>query len=131
MAVGFHAGFVHSDAVSRRLSFADHNDERGQRYFVIDRAEASPEEAVPDLANVYLELDDQCRGGYGGIERVVLRRDSLAVHLGPRWAVGDDEIRITFTVGQPEFEELKAVLRLILRGYEDRLESPAEPRRCT
>jgi hypothetical protein len=125
MAKGFHAGFLHSDADARRLSFADRNDEQGQHYFIIDRSEESPEEVVPDLRNVYIELDDQCGGGYGGIEHVVLQRESLTVRLGPRWALGDDEVRITFMVSDPDFEELLRVMRLILRGYEDHLECTA------
>ena len=125
--MGFHAGFVHTDASVRRLSFADRNDKDGEHYFVMDRSEESPEEAVPDLANVYTELDDQCRGGYGGIERVILCRDSLTVRLRPQRAGGDEEIRVTFEVGDSEFEELRRVLGLILHGYGDHLECPAEP----
>ena len=122
MARGFHAGFVHADALVRRLSFADQNNESSEHYFIMDRSEASPEVAMPDLANVYIEIDDQGWGGYGGIEWVVLARDSLTLQLGPRWAIGDDQIQITFAISEAELQELRRVLRLIMRGYESRLE---------
>lgn len=128
MAFGFHAGFVHSDDLVRRLSFADRDDQRGEHYFIIDRSENSPENAVADMANVYIERDDQGWGGYGGIERVLLERDNLTLKLEPRMAtqIGQhDQIRITFQVKEPEFIKLREVLRLILRGYENLLECRA------
>src|SRR5258708_2219342 len=124
MAFGFYAGFVHSDALCRRLSFADRNDESGEHYFVMDRSEDSPEETVPDMKNVYIERDDQGWGGYGGIERVILQRDSLTLRLNPHMAtqMGDNDcIRIDFTLQEAEFRELRRVLCLIMRGYESQL----------
>ena len=41
MAFGFHAGFVDVDDVSRRLSFADRNDDSGEHYFVMRPCSAS------------------------------------------------------------------------------------------
>ncbi len=122
---GFHAGLVHSDGLVRRLSFADRDDESGEHYFVMDRSEESPEYAVPDMDNVYIERDDQCWGGYGGIDRVILDRSSLALHLGPRMATqmgGHEIIRVSFTLEDPEFLRLRQVLGLIMRGYESQLE---------
>jgi hypothetical protein len=120
----FHADFVHADAACRRLEFADRNDGSGERYFVIDRSEESPATAVPDMANVYIERDDQCWGGYGGIEQVALTRDCLTMHLGKRMAVqigNHSGIRVTFDVSDSEFCELQRVLASIMRGYESQL----------
>jgi hypothetical protein len=126
----FHAGSVHADDVCRRLSFADRNDESGEHYFIMDRSEESPEETVPDMDNVYIERDDQCWGGYGGIERVVLARDGLTVHLGERMATrmgGHAVIRVTFEVSDAVFRQLWHVIGLIMRGYESQLVQEAEP----
>ena len=134
MAFEFHAGFFHVDDACRRLSFADRNDETGEHYFVIDRSEDSLDDVVPDMANVYVERDDQCWGGYGGIERVVLARDSLTLHLGKRMAtqMGDHEsIRVSFDVSDHGFREMRSVLGLIMRGYESRLQAPDSKRGST
>jgi Immunity protein 10 len=128
MSFGFHADLVRPDEYPPRLAFADRDDERLGHYFVMDRSEDSPEEAVPDLGNVYIERDDQQWGGYGGIDRVVLDRGCLSVRLDPRMAVQmghHDEIYITFDLGEADFERLRSVLGLIMRGYENRLECRA------
>ena len=130
MAFGFHARFVHVDDVCRRLSFADRNDETGEHYFVMDRSEESPDEAVPNMDNVYIERDDQGWGGYGGIDRVVLARDNLTLQLGERMATrmgGHDSIRVNFEVSDDVFRELRHVVGLIMRGYESQLEVTAGP----
>lgn len=93
----------------------------------MDRSEESPEESVPDMANVYIERDDQGWGGYGGIDRVILERDGLTLHLSPRMAtqMGEHEtIRVGFTLRDSEFRELRYVLSLIMRGYESQLDLP-------
>lgn len=80
------------------------------------------------MENVYIERDDQAWGGYGGIERVALTRDSLTLHLGGRMAKqlgGHDSIRVSFEVPDPAFLELRHVLDLIMRGYESRWEATA------
>jgi hypothetical protein len=124
VAFDFHAGFVHPDDLCRRLSFADRDDESGEHYFIMDRSEESPDEAVPDMENVYIERDDQAWGGYGGIERVILARDSLALYLGERMAKqmgGHDSVRVSFEVSDAIFRDLRNVLCLIMRGYESKL----------
>lgn len=130
MAFSFHAGFVDSDDVCRRLSFADRNDEACEHYFVMDRSEGTSDEAVPDMANIYIERDDQCWGGYGGIERVLLGRDSLTLHLGEVMATrmgGHAVIRVGFEIPTPAFRKLRYVLGLIMCGYESQLVAEAEP----
>lgn len=118
-----HAALVDVDEACRRLSFADRNDENCEHYFIIDRSEESPTEALPDMGNVYIRRDDQCWGGYGGINQVVLTRDCLTVKLDDRMAatVEYDTIRVTFAVSDAEFATLLLVLRLIVRGYETKL----------
>jgi hypothetical protein len=123
MTFGFHAQFVHTDELTRRLAFSDRNDDEAEHYFVIDRSEESPDEAVPDMENVYIERDDQQWGGYGGIDRVVLGRNSLTVQLGRRAVkyMYHDEIHISFDLGDADFGQLREVLLLIMRGYETQL----------
>jgi hypothetical protein len=94
----------------------------------MDRSEDSRVEAIPDMQNVYIERDDQGWGGYGGIEHVVLERDSLTLQLGPRMAARmgqHDQIRVAFDLTEAELAELRHVLRLIMRGYESRLDCRA------
>jgi hypothetical protein len=115
----FHADGVfieHCDAIS----FADDSAD-GQHYFVMSRSEDDPEQILPDVENVYIERDDQCWGGYGGIESVVLERDSLTVRVTPRMArqMGKhDVLRITFTLTDSRFSELRTNIEHILRGYD-------------
>jgi hypothetical protein len=106
------------------LSFADRDDNSSEHYFIMDRSEDSPVDAEPDMENVYIERDDQQWGGFGGIERVVLHRNSLTLFLSPRMAkqMGEhDSIRIEFATNQHEFREMQHVLGLIMRGYESQL----------
>jgi hypothetical protein len=126
MAFRFHAAFVRADDYPPRLSFLDRDDESCEHYFIMDRSQETPEEAVPDMDNVYIELDDQQWGAFGGIDHVLLDRGSLTFRLGARMAekMGQhDEISITFDLKDGEFSQLHHVLQLIMRGYEDRLES--------
>ncbi len=125
MAFAFHAGRVYVDELCRRLSFADRDDGTGEHYFVIDRSEDSPDEAVPDMDNVYIERDDQEWGGFGGIKRVVLERDALTLQLDPPMATrmgGHESIRISFAINGDQFHEMQHVLSLIMRGYESQVE---------
>jgi hypothetical protein len=125
VAFGFHANVICADKLCRRLSFTDRNAHSGEHYFIMDRSEETPEVAVPDLENIFIERDDQQWGGYGGIQRVILERKSLTLHLGPRMAIqmGEhDSIRISFAANDDEFCELRQVLGLIMKGYESQLE---------
>jgi hypothetical protein len=125
MAFGFHAEFVDADDLVARLSFLDRDDETSEHYFIMDRSEASAEEAVPDMGNVYIERDDQCWGSYGGIDRVILERNRLTLRLGPPISDrmgGHEAIRITFDLGGSDFDKVRRVLGLIMRGYESQLE---------
>lgn len=91
----------------------------------MDRSEESTQEAVADMDNVYIERDDQGWGGFGGIKRVILERDSLTLHLSPKMATQMGRhriIRINFRLSNTDFKNLRRVLCLIMRGYESQLE---------
>jgi hypothetical protein len=126
MAFGFHAVCVVADDVTvpvAYLAFYDRNDMTCEHYFIMDRSEDSPEGAVPDMENIYIERDDQGWGGYGGIDRVILERNGLTLRLGPRMAdqMGEhDTIGITFDLGDPDFEKVRRVPERLMRGYESR-----------
>jgi Immunity protein 10 len=125
MTLCFRAEFVDSDDLVTRLSFLDRDGETSEHYFIMDRSEDSPEEGAPDMGNVYIERDDQCWGGYGGIDRVILERSGLTLRLGPRMADqmgGHEAIRITFDLGDSEFDKVHRVLGAIMRGYESQLQ---------
>jgi hypothetical protein len=124
MTFAFHAEFVHADPQCRRLSFLDRDDESSEHYLIFDRSEDSPEEPVADMANVYLERDDQQWGGYGGIESVTLTSDRLTLRLTPDMAktMGQhDTIQISFGVEDTQWENIRTVLSLIMKGYDSRL----------
>jgi len=117
------AALVVCEGVERSISFDD-RPERHEQYVILQRGEESPEQPVPDLKNIYIERDDQCMGGWGGIDRVLLERNSLTILLSPRMAErlgGHDWLRISFDLGEERFDELRHVLTSIMRGYEERL----------
>ena len=124
MALTFHANLVYPDLQCRRLSFLDRDDESSEHYLIFDRSEESPDEAIPDLGNVYLERDDQGWGGYGGIESVTLSRSDLTFRLTPKMAerMGDHEmILVKFDVGIDQWESIRSVAAVIMKGYESHL----------
>ncbi|MFO0977849.1 MAG: Imm10 family immunity protein [Planctomycetaceae bacterium] len=124
MALTFHANLVYPDLQCRRLSFLDRDDESSEHYLIFDRSEESPDEAIPDMGNVYLERDDQGWGGYGGIESVTLGRSDLTFRLTPKMAerMGDHEmILVKFDVGIDQWESIRSVAAVIMKGYESHL----------
>src|SRR5258708_529355 len=123
----FHAKLVWQDAVALSIAFADKSTDQ-EHYFTIQRSEESPEAALSDVENVYIELDDQCGGGYGGIKNVTLEEGIFTLLVTTRMVPrmhGHDGVRITFDLSGPEFEVLCRVLKLLLRGYESILQLPA------
>jgi hypothetical protein len=125
-----HAIRVWHDEVSLCVSFADKPVDH-EHYFSIQRSEDSPEKSLPDAKNVYIEMDDQCWGGYGGIESVVLERGGFTLLVKPHmvpYMRGHDGVRVTFNLNDAEFGEIRRVSQKLLWGYEDLLQFPAEPR---
>jgi hypothetical protein len=93
-------------------------------YLVIGRLDDQPTQPVAGMENVYLERDDQCWGGYGGIEKVVLDRNSLTVRLTREMAAcmgGYEELRVNFELHDGEFSRVADALKTVLLGYEERL----------
>ena len=86
------AKVVVCERVERRLSFADHPSKH-DHYFIVQRDDESPNEALPDLENIYIERDDQFWGGYGGIDRVILERQGLTLHLTPKMVPDSGDTR--------------------------------------
>jgi len=125
MRGGFEAFGMEASIPDRLLSFWSRDDGPSRHYFVIQRSEESPNEVVSRLENIYLELDDQCWGGYGGIERVKLAPNGLTVHLDRHWAtevIGTDTVRIAVAFTDENYRAAVQALRIIMLGYEDRLE---------
>ncbi|MEG3875856.1 hypothetical protein QT972_00535 [Microcoleus sp. herbarium7] len=97
----------------------------GEHYFILTREEDSEEEMVPipNRKNIYAELDDGDWAEDVGIDWVTLSRNQLTVRFGsdtitlPEY----DEVEITFSLEDSDFEMLRNVLQKIMRGYEDRL----------
>jgi hypothetical protein len=122
MVFGFHASEFETDDVALRVGFAD--GENSKHYFIMQREENSIEETFPDLENIYIERDDQCWGGYGGINQISFSRNSLIIYVNEEMANqmgGYDTIKITFSIDDLQFQQLQNVLRKVMQNYEDRL----------
>jgi hypothetical protein len=122
MVFGFHASEFETDDVALRVGFAD--GENSKHYFIMQREENSIEETFPDLENIYIERDDQCWGGYGGINQISFSRSSLIIYVNEEMANqmgGYDTIKITFSIDDLQFQQLQNVLQKVMQNYEDRL----------
>ena len=121
MKLNFGAIDFEIDPVDLRVGFSDGED--GEHYFLIQRDDESTEEVLPNRENIYTELDDQCWGGNGGIDLIACSQSRFTIHLGEPIAprIGYNEISITFSLNDSEFQELRKVLQKIMKGYEDRL----------
>lgn len=95
----------------------------GEHYFILTRQEGSEEETVPNRKNIYAELDDGDWAEDVGIDWVTLSRDRFTVRFGSDTItlLECDEVAITFSLEDADFERLRHVLQKIMRGYEDRL----------
>ncbi|WP_293350056.1 MULTISPECIES: hypothetical protein [unclassified Microcoleus] len=95
----------------------------GEHYFILTRQEGSEEETVPNRKNIYAELDDEYWTEDAGIDFVTLSRDRFIVRFGSDTItlLECDEVAITFSLEDADFERLRYVLQKIMRGYENRL----------
>ena len=111
------------EAIENNLYIGFSEAEGGEHYFVMTRSEASPEEAVPNRKNIYAELDDENWTEDVGIDSVILSRHQIVIRFGSDTISlpEPEEIIITFSLKDAEFEGLRNVLVKIMRGYEDRL----------
>lgn len=111
------------DAIEANLYIGFSEAKGGEHYFILARDEESEEEAVPNRKNIYAELDDGDWAEDVGIDFVTLSRDRFTVRFGSDTItlLECDEVAITFSLEDADFERLKQVLQNIMRGYEDRL----------
>ncbi len=95
----------------------------GEHYFILTRQEGSEEETVPNRKNIYAELDDGDWAEDVGIDWVTLSRARFTVRFGSDTItlLECDEVAITFSLEDADFERLRHVLQKIMRGYENRL----------
>ncbi|MEG4206555.1 hypothetical protein QUA20_21840 [Microcoleus sp. Pol7_A1] len=112
------------DAIEANLYVGFSEAEGGEHYFLLTQQEGSEEETVPNRKNIYAELDDGNCGEDVGVDWVTLSRNQFTVRFGsdtitiPEY---DEEVAITFSLEDADFERLRHVLQKIMRGYEDRL----------
>src|SRR6476469_453906 len=111
------------DAIEANLYVGFSEAEGGEHYFLLTRKEGSEAETVPNRKNIYAELDDEYWTEDAGIDFVALSRDRFTVRFGSDTItlLECDEVAITFSLEDADFERLKQVLQKIMRGYEDRL----------
>ena len=105
-------------------------DEQGGRYREALHFQRSYKFDEQDLAlgmdQVYVERNDQSQGGYGGVERVELRPNSVRVVVGGRTAelLGDREFEVALSLSPKEFERLRAGLQAVFQGFGALIEHP-------
>ena len=113
------------DANEANLYVGFSEAEGGEHYFLLTREEDSEEEMVPlpNRKNIYAELDDKYWAEDVGVDWVTLSRNQFTVCFGSdtRTLPEYDEVAITFSLEDADFERLRHVLQKIMRGYEDRL----------
>jgi hypothetical protein len=111
------------EAIENNLYIGFSEAAGGEHYFIVTREEGSEAETVPNRKNIYAELDDEYWTEDAGIDFVTLSRDRFTVRFGSDTITLPecDEIVITFSLEDADFQRLKHVLCQIMRGYEDRL----------
>jgi hypothetical protein len=110
------------DISSASLAFADQEE---NHYVVLAREDTLGSEARPDLGNIYVERDDHCWGGYGGIDLVSLRRRSLTVALSAKMAVRVGNytmLRVSFDIDDTRLHSVRDCLVKIMQGHEAQLQ---------
>jgi hypothetical protein len=113
------------EAIEANLYVGFSEAKGGEHYFILTREEESEEDMVPipNRKNIYAELDDGDWAEDVGIDWVTLSRDRFTVRFGSdtRTLPEYDEVAITFSLEDADFERLRHVLQKIMRGYENRL----------
>ena len=113
------------DAIEANLYVGFSEAEGGEHYFLLTRQEGSEEEMVPlpNRKNIYAERDDGDWAEDVGVDWVTLSRNQFTVRFGSdtRTLPEYDDVAITFSLEDADFERLRHVLQKIMRGYEDRL----------
>lgn len=98
---------IHTDLI---IGFSEGKD--GEHYFFMQRDENYIKEALPNMKSIYIELDDQCWGGYGEIDWVTLSRNKFTILFNSLRAtrIGYDKIEIILSLNDSDFQELRSVL---------------------
>ncbi len=111
------------EAIETNLYIGFSEAKGGEHYFIMTRSETSQEEAVPNRKNIYAELDDSNWTEDAGVDLVILSRHQIIIRFGSDTVTlpDTDEIIITFSLEDADFEGLRNVLQKIMSGYEDRL----------
>ena len=79
----------------------------------------SAQEISFGMNRVYIERNDQSEGGYGGINRVILRPDTVQVVVDSEMAkiLGDTDFEIHLSLSPEEVERLRTGLRKVFQGF--------------
>jgi hypothetical protein len=99
------------------VGFADHQFET-KEYLLLQNWSVEMEDEDDEI---YIERDDQSQGTYGGIERFTLARDHARLLLGSKTAEvlhTEQEVYISFSATDEQFQQLKTGLTIIFAGRE-------------
>lgn len=102
------------------IGFADEIGGRYRDCLMFQRNQKFDEQDVAlGMDQIYIERDDQSRGGYGTIAAFLLHRDSISVKLAPEMAqkLGDAEFEIRFMLEDARFEALREGLQTLFHGF--------------
>jgi hypothetical protein len=93
-----------------------------RRYLMLQRSyEFDEQDVAPGMDRVYIERDSQGYSAYGGIKRFELFRDRALISLEAATArkLGNEaEFEIRFELEDRRFEELRAGLAGVFKGFE-------------
>jgi hypothetical protein len=118
MSTSFNASAVSCDPIEGvwTVAFSEYPAADG-RYLLLQREEQeAAHEKELGLVGDYIELDDQSRAAYGGVESVALKQDKLTLLLNAKGIhlVGVREVEVSFDLVNPGFDKLHAALEQIL-----------------
>jgi hypothetical protein len=123
MIFEFTATAFNFDLISAYVGFWN---EDTNHYFIIQRGEDVSSEKVEPLERcldeIYIELDDQGWGGFGGCEKLLLSKNRIVIFLNKemrRYIQNHYEaIRINFETTEKDYQLLQTVLKQIVTGCE-------------
>jgi hypothetical protein len=93
-----------------------------RRYLMLQRSYVSDEQDIAlGMDRVHIERDSQGDSAYGGITRFDLHRNRALISLDAATALrlGDEaEFEVRFDLGDRRFEELRAGLAEVFKGFD-------------
>jgi Immunity protein 10 len=91
-------------------------------YRTLQRAyEFDEQDVALGMDSYHVEKDDQKYSAYGGILRFQLHRDRALISLDTKTARkldGEPELEIRFDLGDEQFEDLRAGLTAVFKGFD-------------